>query len=343
MICAAVVGGAGYIGGELLRLLLGHPRVELVATTSTTLAGRRVDGVHPNLRSVTDLRFVTPDQLPDCDVLFTAGRHGEVTATAEVTRRAKQVIDLSADFRLADAGLHRDFYGEPAAPEVRGEFVYGLPELHRDRLRVADRVATPGCMATAAILALHPLAAAGLVAGPVRVDARTGSSGSGATPGPENLHAERSGAMRVFAPVRHRHEAEVQQETGLAVRMSATGVEAVRGVQVVCRAPLGPIDPEPPLEHRIRAIYRQAYADEPFVRVVAGKRGRYRLPEPKPLLGSNFCDVGFAVDAEAGEVVLVAALDNLVKGGAGNAVQSMNLRHGWPERTGLEFPGLHPI
>lgn len=336
----AVIGGSGYIGGELLRLLLGHPHVHLAQTTSTRLAGRRVDGAHPNLRGLTDLTFVSPADLAECDVLFLAGPGKE--QIPHYGQLAKQVIDLSPDFRLREPALRRQFYSTAPPPGQLGDFVYGLPELHREELRDADRVSTPGCMAAAAILALHPLAAAGLVAGPVTVDARTGSSGAGANAGPENLHAERSGAMRVFAPTAHRHQAEIRQETGIAARMTATAVEAVRGAQVVCRVPI--VDgPSPvPLEHRIRDAYRAAYADEPFVRIVAAKRGRYRLPEPKILLGSNFCDVGFAVDEHGAEVVAVAALDNLVKGGAGNAVQSMNLRQAWPERTGLEFPGLHP-
>ena len=144
--------------------------------------------------------------------------------------------------------------------------------------------------------------------------------------------------MRVFAPVRHRHEAEIAQQTGVAVRMTATGVEAVRGVQVLCRASLA----DGADERAVRQAYRRAYAGEPFIRIVAYTRGLYRLPEPKILTGSNFCDVGFAVDPASRSAVLVAALDNLVKGSAGNAVQSMNIRHGWPERAGLEFPGLHP-
>jgi N-acetyl-gamma-glutamyl-phosphate/LysW-gamma-L-alpha-aminoadipyl-6-phosphate reductase len=194
-------------------------------------------------------------------------------------------------------------------------------------------------MATAGIMAVCPLSGAGLIQGPVQVDARTGSSGSGVSAGGSaNLHAERSGAMRVFAPTRHRHEAEIAQATGLPVRMTATGVEAVRGVQVLCRAQL--VDGAG--EADVRRAYREAYADEPFVRVVAHRRGAYRLPEPKILAGSNFCDVGFAVSAETGHVVLIGALDNLVKGGAGNAVQCLNVRYGWPERTGLDFPGLHP-
>jgi N-acetyl-gamma-glutamyl-phosphate/LysW-gamma-L-alpha-aminoadipyl-6-phosphate reductase len=331
-----VLGGSGYIGGELTRLLLGHPRVELAAVTSARLAGQRIDTVHPNLRALTDLTFAAPDELGDPDVLMTASPHTTtMTAMPRLIGAAKQVIDLSGDFRLRDPAVFARYYKVPhGAPDLVGTFVPGLPELHRDELRTADRISVPGCMATAGILALAPLAAQ--LEGPVYVDARTGSSGSGATAGRSNLHAERSGAMRVFAPVSHRHEAEIAQACGLAVRMSATGVEAVRGVQVLCRARTDAGEPA------IRAAYRRAYQDEPFVRIVAYRRGEYRFPEPKILLGSNFCDVGFALAPGSGHVTIIAALDNLVKGGAGNAVQCLNIRYGWPERLGLEFAGLHP-
>lgn len=338
MLRAGVVGGAGYIGGELLRLLLGHPQVEIAGTTSTRLAGRRVDSAHPNLRGVTDLSFSDPADLGRCDVLFLASPHGRTMGLmAEHMRRATVILDLSADFRLRDTAVFERYYGVPhAAPQLLNHFVPGLPELHREALREADLIAVPGCMATAAILALQPVAAARMVVGEVMVDGRTGSSGSGATAGSANLHAERSGAMRVFAPTAHRHEAEIAQATGAAVRMTATGVEAVRGVQVLCRVRLADgVD-----ERAVRAVYREAYRDEPFVRVVAAKKGFYRLPEPKILSGSNYCDVGFAVDGS--DALLVAALDNLVKGGAGGAVQCLNVRFGFPERTGLEFTGLHP-
>jgi N-acetyl-gamma-glutamyl-phosphate/LysW-gamma-L-alpha-aminoadipyl-6-phosphate reductase len=338
MVRVTVVGGAGYIGGELIRLLLGHPQIEIGAVTSSHLAGHRVDATHPNLRKLTDLRFADPDELGDPDVLLLASPHRKSMATMpKLLGQAKHVIDLAGDFRLRDADAFARYYKVAhGAPELLGTFVTGLPELHREELRGADRISIPGCMATAGILALAPLA--DLLRGPVYVDARTGSSGAGATAGPGNLHAERSGSMRVFAPTSHRHEAEIAQATGLSVRMSATGVEAVRGVQLLCRATLADGVDEP----AIRAAYRRAYQSEPFVRVVAYHRGTYRFPEPKILLGSNFCDVGFALEPGTAQATVIAALDNLVKGGAGNAVQCLNIRFGWPERLGLEFPGLHP-
>ncbi|WMX43997.1 N-acetyl-gamma-glutamyl-phosphate reductase [Streptomyces roseicoloratus] len=340
MIRVAVVGAAGDIGGELLRLLIGHPEVEVAHAVSSRFPGKRVDGVHPNLRSATDLLFSTADEVEECDVVFLATPHrAAMTQMERWTGQAKQVFDLTGDFRLDDPEVFRRYYGtEHAAPHLLGDFVPGIPELYRDRLRTADLVSVPGCMAVAGVLALHPLAVESLIEPRAQFDARTGSSGSGATAGEANLHAERSGAMRVFAPTGHRHEAEISRHLGISAAMTATGVEAVRGVQTVCHATLRPGVGK----SEVRRAFREHYRDEPFVRVVAHQRGTFRYPEPKILLGSNFCDVGFAVDEEAGRLVTIAALDNLMKGGAGNAVQCLNIRMGWPENLGLSFPGLHP-
>lgn len=330
-----VLGAAGYLGGELLRLLLGHPRAAVACAVSTRFPGRRVDSVHPNLRGHTALTFA--DRLDDCDVVFTATPH---TATMKLVPEltAPLVIDLSGDFRLRDAGVYERYYGTAhTAPELLAGFTTGCPELFREELRTADRISVPGCGANAAMLALAPLA--GLVEPVVHIDVRTGSSGAGSTAGPANLHAERSGAMRVFAPAGHRHEAEVAQLTGLDARMTATGVEAVRGVQALCH--LTPRAGTRLEERTLRRAYRDRYGEEPFVRIVAHRQGVHRLPDPKILLGSNHCDIGFAADGE--RVTVIAALDNLMKGGSGNAVQCLNVRMGWPERLGLEFPGLHPI
>jgi N-acetyl-gamma-glutamyl-phosphate/LysW-gamma-L-alpha-aminoadipyl-6-phosphate reductase len=341
MIDVAVVGASGYVGGELLRLLLGHPLLRLSAATSTRFAGRRLDTVHPNLRGHTELTFRKPEQLADHDVVFlAAARTAAMALVPRLLDRAKCLIDLSPDFRLRDPDTYADHYGtRHTAPELLDRFVPGIPESHRAALACADVVSVPGCMATAAILTLRPLVPLAAAGALVTVDGRIGSSGSGVGATQVNLHAERSGAMRLFAPAGHRHEAEISQATGLDVRMSATGVEAVRGAQVVCRVRLA----RPVREAEVRRRYLDCYRDEPFVRVVAQRRGLYRLPEPKILTGSNFCDVGFAVDDRTDTVVAVAALDNLVKGGAGNAVQCLNIRMGWPESTGLRFAGLHPI
>lgn len=331
MIRVGVVGASGYLGGELLRLLTGHPETTLTYAVSARFAGRRVDFVHPNLRSVTDLCFCAPDDLRDCDVVFLATPH-TVAMTTLPGLDVPCVIDLSGDFRLRDPQAYPRFYGtEHTAPDLLADFVTGCPELFRDELRDAKRISVPGCMANAAMLALAPIAR--MIGPAVQLTALTGSSGAGSmTTG--DSHADRSRAMRVYAPVSHRHEAEVAQLTGLDVRMTVTAVEAVRGAQVVCHA-TGPLT-----ERELRQAYRAAYGGEPFVRIVAQKQGAYRLPDPKILLGSNFCDVGFA--AEGDRVTVIAALDNLMKGGSGNAVQCLNVRMGWPERLGLEFPGLYP-
>lgn len=238
----AVVGAAGYIGGELLRLLVGHPEVKTISAVSSRFPGKRVDSVHPNLRSATDLLFCSADEVDECDTVFLALPHR--TAMTQIdywVGRAKQVIDLTADFRLDDPEVYQRYYGNAhAAPQLLGDFVPGIPELHRGSLRSADLVSVPGCMAMAGVLALFPLVAQGLVEPMARFDARTGSSGSGATAGEANLHAERSGAMRVFAPTGHRHEAEISRHLGIPVTMTATGVEAVRGVQTICHVTLRP-------------------------------------------------------------------------------------------------------
>lgn len=337
----AVVGASGYIGGELLRLLLGHPEVEVVQATSDSRAGEPIWMAHPNLRHLTRLRFTPHESLDAVDAVFVALPHGTTAVRIEeLAECAGLVIDLSSDFRLRDPEDYGRYYGrEHPQPELLGDFIAGIPELHREALRSATRIAVPGCMANAAILALHPLAQANLLDGEVVVDARTGSSGGGTVPDPASHHPERSGAMRVYRPLGHRHEPEVSQVVGVPVRMSATAVGAVRGVQVVAHLKLD----RPVEEGELQRLYARVYGDEPFVRVVAQRRGVHHLPEPRVTTGSNFCDVGFARDGDGHRVVALGALDNLVKGGAGNAVQSFNIAANFEERTALEFAGLHPV
>jgi len=337
---ATVVGGSGYIGGELVRLLLGHPKVELSFVTSGKYRGRPLRVAHPNLRGQTDLCFVTDDEVGETDVLFLATPHGASSKSIDRwSSLAPTVVDLSADFRIHDPVLRERYYpGGVPDPEWLARFRTGIPELHRAELRDATHVAVAGCMANATILALHPLAAAGLVAGPVVVDARTGSSGAGRAPDEAGHHPERSGALRMAKPHGHRHVAEITQACGVKVHMSVTAVEAVRGVQVACHVPL----PHATSERDLWAAYRSAYRDEPFVRLVRERSALHRMPDPKHLAGTNFCDIGLALDPDGDHLVVVAALDNLVKGGAGNAVQCLNIAAGWDEPAGLDFIGLHP-
>lgn len=337
----AVVGAAGHIGGELLRLLLCHPDAEVVQATSDRYAGQPLHAVHPNLRHLTPLRFTPHDELGAVDARFTALPHGAAMERVDdLGRRTGMLVDLSADFRLRDTGAFVRHHGvQHRRPELVEQFVPGLPELYRDRLQGASRISVPGCQATAAILALRPVVASGLVAGDAIVDARTGSSGSGSAPTRAGQHSERSGVMRVYQATGHRHAAEVAQACGVPTRMTATAVEAVRGVQVVVHARAA----RPLRDRDLWQVFRDAYGDEPFVRLVSQRSGLYRYPEPKILCGSNLCDIGFAVDEDGCRLVLISALDNLGKGGAGSAVQSFNVAAGLDERAGLGFPGLHPV
>ncbi len=338
---ASIVGGSGYVGGELLRLLLSHPRLEVAQVVSEAYAGKPVWKAHPNLRRVTDLSFAEPSALEASDALFLAAPHGSVMSRLQdFASKATYLVDLSADFRLKDVAAYERYYGvtHPATDELP-TFVYGLPELHRETLRGATRVAVAGCTATASILALAPLVREGLVdTTRVVIDAKTGSSAGGSHETRASHHPERSGAMRLYAPTGHRHTAEIEQELGLAGRVYLTihAVEAVRGLLATAHA----FAPNGLDRKALWQAYRRAYGAEPFVRIVEDAGGIHRYPEPKILVGSNFCDVGFAV--EDGHVVVTAAIDNLMKGAAGNAVQCLNVMAGFDEREGLRFPGLHP-
>jgi N-acetyl-gamma-glutamyl-phosphate/LysW-gamma-L-alpha-aminoadipyl-6-phosphate reductase len=338
---AAIVGGSGYVGGELLRLLLGHPEVEVAQVTSHSQAGKYVRAAHPNLRGRTDLRFVPPEEVEPCDVLFLALAHGETAERiGEWDGKAERIVDLSADFRLKSPAAYERWYGRPHPnPAWLARFVYGLPELEREALRGARYISGVGCNATAVNLALAPLVRGGLVERAV-VDLKVGSSEGGARGNPGSHHPERSGALRSFAPTGHRHQAEVLQELGeFELHFSATAVEMVRGVLCTAHVFLN----EQLAEKDVWRLFREHYAGEPFVRIVKEQQGIYRYPEPKLLAGTNYCDVGFERDPASSRLVVFSALDNLMKGAAGSAVQAMNIALGFEETAGLEFPGLHPI
>lgn len=344
----SIVGASGYVGGELLRLLLDHPHVVVKQVTSERNAGSFVHFTHPNLRGRTKLQFVSAADLEACDLLFLGLPHGGAMERIEhFAGLAERLVDLSADFRLRNPDDYVRWYGKPHANLGWLEkFVYGLPELHRDALRNAHYVSGVGCNATATTLAIWPLFANELVdAGRgVVCEVKVGSSEGGNKSSDSTHHPERSGVMRSFAPTGHRHTAEIRQAIRLTgtesdVHLSATAVDNVRGVLATAHL----FVKEGVTEKDLWRAYRQSYRNEPFVRLVKEKTGIYRYPEPKILAGSNYADVGFELDEASGRVVAICAIDNLMKGAAGTAVQCMNLMLGWEETTGLGFPGLHPV
>jgi LysW-gamma-L-alpha-aminoadipyl-6-phosphate/LysW-L-glutamyl-5-phosphate reductase len=347
-ISVSIVGGSGYAGGELLRLLLPHPGVRVLQATSRTSAGQPVSLLHPNLRSLAPLSFVRPSDLEPCDLLFLALPNGESMKSMDRwTSLAGRVIDLGADFRLKNEAAWRAWYGiKHEAPRFLPEFVPGIPELYADRIRGARWIAGPGCEAIVSTLCLLPFIRRRMIRGNgIVIDAKMGSSQAGGKPSAASHHPERAGALRSYKPTGHRHAAEIEQalaefDPEISVGISATAVEMVRGILVTIHARVA----DPALTERdFWTALREEYASRPFVRIVKQARGLYRYPEPKILQGTNFCEIGFEKEARGDRLVILGAIDNLVKGTSGNAVQCMNLMHGWPETTGLEFPGLHPV
>lgn len=350
MVKVGIVGASGYVGGELLRILLGHPQVEIVSITSRQHVGEYVFKVHPNLKGMTNLQFSAEDILTvasKVDVIFLAVPHGvSCKITPKLVETGVKIIDMSADFRLKNASDYQKWYGwTHPAPDLLQKFVYGLPELHREELKNTNFVAVPGCMATASIVSLAPLAKAGIINGVIFVDAKIGSSGAGGKPSLSTHFSERFGVVRVYKPVGHRHIGEIEQELKYAsgkefkVGMTAHAVNMVRGILTTSHAMFSS-KPEP---STVWKAYRSMYKDEPFVRFIMDKKGLYKYPDPKITIGSNFADVGFEIDPYVDRIVVFGAIDNLIKGAAGNAIQSMNIMLKFNEREGLNFPALHPV
>jgi N-acetyl-gamma-glutamyl-phosphate/LysW-gamma-L-alpha-aminoadipyl-6-phosphate reductase len=336
----SIIGGSGYTGGELMRLIHMHPLAELGQVTSRKLKGQPVHRSHPNMRDHLSTLYCTPDEVEPCDVLFLCMPHGRAAGEIERWRAiAPLVIDLSADFRLHEPENYKHWYGdEHPAPTVLHDAVYGLPEVTRERLHGASLVSGVGCNATAMTLALLPLARAGLIRRGV-ADLKVGSSEAGADASAGSHHPVRARTVRTYSPFGHRHLGEVFQSLGeIDLDATVTAIDMVRGV--LCTAHIEPTERIETKE--LWKLYRQAYKDEPFVRIVADRSGPNRFPDPRVVVGSNHADVGFAIDERSGRIVALCAIDNLVKGAAGSAVQSMNIALGFEETSGLAFPGLHP-
>jgi len=346
-----VVGGSGYVGGELLRLLLSHPEVEVTLVTSQKHAGEYVHFVHPNLRGVTPLKFIRYNLSEierKCDLVFTALPHGtSIKFVPELLDAGLKVVDMSADFRLKDPENYIKWYGwSHPAPELLKEAVYGLPELHREEIRKAKLVACPGCIATSAILALAPMVKADFIDNnKIIVDAKVGSSGAGSNPSKASHHPERFGGTRPYKPVDHRHIPEIEQELNLVskkpvnVAFTPHAANMVRGILSTIHAFLT----KEITMKEVWMAYRSMYEAEPFIRLFKYKKGLYQLPDPKIVVGSNFCDIGFELDLRVNRLVVFSAIDNLVKGAAGQAIQCLNIMFGLNEKLGLEHLSLHPV
>jgi N-acetyl-gamma-glutamyl-phosphate reductase common form len=337
MIRAAIFGGTGYGGMELLRLLLGHPGVVVTALTSRSRE-ETVGEVHPHLRGFTDLAFTaeTPEAIEriaaGSDLVFQAKPHGASAAeTPGLLARhpALRVVDLSGDFRLRDPGLYGPWYGwVHPCPDLLARAAYGLPEIGlRDAVRSARLVANPGCHATATVLALWPLVRSGLVTGRAAVTSVTGSSGSGAEPKRGTHHPERFTNFKAYRPLHHQHLAEVRQALdGLPVDFVPCSAPFARGIYVTALVPVGDAGAE-----QVFAAFEAAYAGEPFVRLLADP------PERRAVVGTNCADV--SATAAGGTACVTVAIDNLGKGMAGTAIQNANLLFGLEERAGLDRPG----
>jgi N-acetyl-gamma-glutamyl-phosphate reductase len=344
-----VAGGSGYMGAELLRLLLIHPEVEIVAVTSERLAGEPLQSLYPHLLGVRDLAFqpLDPERLArEAECVFLALPHMESQRVVPVLRRrGRKVVDLSADYRLRDAGAYATWYRASHADRPGlAEAVYGLPELHRKAIASAALVANPGCYPVGAVLAVAPLLKAGLATGEgIVVDGKSGLTGAGAQGrkvDPIYLYTEANENVRAYQVAAHRHTPEMEQElsevAGRPVTVGFTPhlVPLNRGLFTTASVPLA----RAATTADLLDCHREFYAGEPFVRVLP----EGTLPATRAVLGSNYCDVAVVADARARRAVCLSAIDNLGKGGSANGVQNLNLMFGWDERLGLDAPPVYP-
>jgi N-acetyl-gamma-glutamyl-phosphate reductase len=333
-----IFGGSGYGGSELLRILLFHPNVELVFVTANEQAGKPIGEVHRNLNGLTQLSFISAAETPAAvDCVFLALPHGQAMEIVPGLSRETGAIDLSGDFRLRDQSVFEKHYKQThTAMASQAEFVYGLTETNREAIKSARLIANPGCFATATLLGLAPLVANHLLNGRVVVDAKTGSSGSGAKAAANTHHPQRMTSFYAYKPFTHQHVPEIEQEldhigdwTNELVFMTHS-LPVARGIFASIYAEAN----RELSENDLRNIYAEYYRESFFVRLVNGS------PDINWVKTTNFCDIGFATRGK--QVVIFSAIDNLVKGAAGQAVQNMNLMFGLDETTGLKLVGTNP-
>ncbi len=344
-----VVGASGYVGGETLRLLVNHPEVEITMVTSRQHVGEYLHRVQPSLKGFTEIVFseLDYDKMSDkCDMVFTAVPHGTASdIVKELYDRGLKIIDLSADFRLHNPQDYGKWYGwDHPHPDYLSKSVFGVPELHREKIKNAQLVSCPGCMAVTSMLALAPLIRADLIdLEHIVVDSKIGSSGAGSGSG--TAHAMRAGVIRPYKPAKHRHTGEIEQELSeiagkkIHVSMSPHAVDVVRGILCTNHTFMK----NSISEKDLWKLYREAYSNERFVRLIRDKKGLYKFPDPKFLVGSNFCDIGFDLDEDNKRLIALSASDNLMKGAAGSAIQNMNVMAGFDEMSGLKYTPLTPV
>lgn len=336
----AIFGGSGYGGSELLRILLFHPNAEIVFVTANEHAGKAVSEVHRNLLGLTDLVFTKASEdlstVQEIDIAFFALPHGQSLSLIPRLPAEIKAIDLSGDFRIDDAEVFKRFYKLDHAGDIQEKFVYGLTETNREAIKNARYIANPGCFATATLLALAPMVRSGLLTGKIIVDAKTGSSGSGAKPAGNTHHPQRMNSFYAYKPFTHQHVPEIEQHLKAVGAFNQDlifmthSLPVARGIFASCyletTAQLSNDD--------LANLYRHFYEDAFFIRIVDGS------PDINWVKNTNFCDI--AVHSNGKQIVVFSAIDNLVKGAAGQAVQNMNLMFGLDEKTGLIFTGSNP-
>jgi N-acetyl-gamma-glutamyl-phosphate reductase len=348
---AGIIGASGYGGGELIRLLTQHPEAEITSLISETFAGKHPSAAFPGLLSsrLENIRFESisnSESINNCDVVFLAQENGKaMKSAADLLGTGAKVIDLSADFRFRDTAIYPVWYGfEHASPALSAEAVYGLPELFANEIKTARLVGNPGCYPTASILALAPLASAGcIVPGSIIIDAKSGVSGAGRSKYAQAYHyPEANESVSAYGVGgKHRHVPEIEQAlsviTGSDVRISFTPhlIPMSRGILATCYASV--TNPDTVTAATLRELYAEFYKASPFVNVLAAG-----TPGSKHALGANYCHIGVEYDARTGRAIIISAIDNLVKGMAGQAVQNMNVVFGLYQRTGLDICSVWP-
>jgi N-acetyl-gamma-glutamyl-phosphate reductase len=340
-----IVGASGYTGHELMRVLTRHPKIEIVYATSERYAGSAIAEIFPSFKGVIDLQFSElslKHLIKAVDFVFTALPHGQSMAVvSKCVEAGKRIVDLSADFRFKDPNLYERWYGKHSCPDLLQEAVYGLPELYRAKIKKARLVANPGCYPTGAILALVPLLEEGLIeTSGIVVDAKSGVSGAGRGLFVANLFCEDAEGLKAYSVAKHRHAPEMEQELGFQAK-GPVALVFVPHLIPINRGILSTIYTRPAKAistGEAYSVYERRYANEPFVRICSAGT----FPSTMEVRGSNYCDLGLVVDNRSGQLIVISALDNLVKGASGQAVQNMNVMCGFSEGMGLQLNPLFP-